>query len=57
MDVGIFYLLFLKVRMYYYLEPVYNYNIGSSDQSVNIDNMRARRAATLKGSKKYGELL
>ena len=43
---------FLKAKNVLLLnEPVYNYNIGSSDQSVNIDNMRARRAQHLRVAK------
>ena len=43
---------FLKAKNVLLLnEPVYNCNIGSSDQSVNIDNMRARRAQHLRVAK------
>lgn len=46
----IFYLLGVK-KILMLSEPVYDYCIGSADQSVNIDNMRARRNQHLKVTK------
>lgn len=46
----IYYLPYVK-NILLLSEPVYNYNIGSEDQSVNINNMRKRRDQHLKVTK------
>lgn len=49
-EYSIYYLLGAK-RIFLLRQPVYNYMIGSAEQSVNIDNMRARRDQHLKVTK------